>query len=102
MEALAATGLRVVLDGELVAGAGTASDFYALLPRLSGYRRNQEATAAVSFWAFDLLWLDDQLLVDRPYSERRGILEDLDLAGTVRSRGPLPGDGRRGAPGRLP
>jgi len=78
IEALAATGIRAVFHGELVAGAGTASDFYALLPRLAGSRRNQ-ATAAVSFWAFDLLWLDDELLVDRPYSERRGMLEQLDL-----------------------
>jgi ATP-dependent DNA ligase len=27
---------RVVLDGELVAGAGTAADFYGLLPRFPG------------------------------------------------------------------
>jgi bifunctional non-homologous end joining protein LigD len=81
IEALAATGMRAVLDGELVAGAGTASDFYGLLPRLAGGRRNQEEATAVSFWAFDLLWLDDELLVDRPYSERRRMLEELDLAG---------------------
>jgi bifunctional non-homologous end joining protein LigD len=80
IDALAATGLRAVLDGELVAGAGTASDFYTLLPRLAGPRRSRPHTP-LSFWAFDLLWLDDELLVDRPYSDRREILEDLDLVG---------------------
>src|SRR2546430_16206219 len=29
---------RLILDGELVSGAGTASDFYGLLPRLLGRR----------------------------------------------------------------
>jgi len=38
IEALAATGIRAVFHGELVAGAGTASDFYALLPRLAGWQ----------------------------------------------------------------
>jgi bifunctional non-homologous end joining protein LigD len=36
---------------------------------------------AVSFWAFDLLWVDDELLLDRPYLERRQRLEELPLAG---------------------
>jgi bifunctional non-homologous end joining protein LigD len=35
----------------------------------------------LSFWAFDLLWLDGELLVDRPYAERRAALEELGLAG---------------------
>jgi ATP-dependent DNA ligase len=34
IEALTTAGCRFVLDGELVAGAGRASDFYALLPRV--------------------------------------------------------------------
>jgi bifunctional non-homologous end joining protein LigD len=36
---------------------------------------------SVSFWAFDLLWVDGDLLTDRPYAERRAALEELTLAG---------------------
>jgi bifunctional non-homologous end joining protein LigD len=81
IEALAVSG-RVLLDGELVAGAGRASDFYALAPRLAGAPRR--SAAPVSFWAFDLLWLDGDLLIDRPYAERRQALEHLHLAGPCR------------------
>lgn len=42
IEALAVSG-RVLLDGELVAGAGRASDFYALAPRLAGAPRRPAA-----------------------------------------------------------
>jgi hypothetical protein len=43
------------LDGELVAGAGTLSDFYRLGPALAIRRR---AGSEVSFVAFDLLgWM---------------------------------------------
>lgn len=38
IDALAASGHRLLLDGELVANAGRASDFYALLPRVAGRR----------------------------------------------------------------
>src|SRR5687767_15064265 len=65
IEGLAGIGRSVVLDGELVAGAGRASDFYALMPRLG--TRATKSTTHVSFWAFDVLWLDGELLVDRPY-----------------------------------
>ena len=33
--ALAGLGRRIVLDGELVSGAGTASDFYGLMPSVA-------------------------------------------------------------------
>jgi bifunctional non-homologous end joining protein LigD len=80
MAALAALGRRVLLDGELVAGAWTAGDFYGLLPHLVG-RRHPGPPAPVSFWAFDVLWLDDAALLDRPYLERRERLEELCLTG---------------------
>jgi bifunctional non-homologous end joining protein LigD len=33
----------------------------------------------VSLVAFDVLWLDGELLTSRPWSERRAALEELDL-----------------------
>jgi bifunctional non-homologous end joining protein LigD len=87
---LATGGRRMVLDGELVAGAGTAADFYGLLPHL--VRRHHPAPAApISLWAFDLLWIDDEALVERPYLERRQRLEDLELAGPCRVLPRYPG-----------
>jgi ATP dependent DNA ligase-like protein len=78
--ALAELGHRLVLDGELVAGAGTAGNFYGLLSHLVG-RRHPGPPAPVSFLAFDLLWIDGEPLLDRPYIERRQRLEDLRLTG---------------------
>ena len=63
---------RVVLDGELVADAGRMEDFYRVGPALA--RRCQ-----VSFVAFDVLWLDGELLTGRPQLERRRILDELGL-----------------------
>jgi bifunctional non-homologous end joining protein LigD len=76
MEALA--GLNVVLDDELVANAGTASDFYALGPSVAGWQR---AGVSVAFMAFDVLWHDGDLLLERPYEDRRALLEGLALSG---------------------
>jgi bifunctional non-homologous end joining protein LigD len=78
IEALAAGGHGLLLDGELVAGAGWPSDVYTPAPRLAG--RSRRPATPVSFWAFDLLWLDGELLVDRPYLERRTALEELPIA----------------------
>jgi bifunctional non-homologous end joining protein LigD len=88
---LATGGRRMVLDGELVAGAGTASDFYGLLPHLVR-RRHPGPAAPVSFWAFDLLWLDDEPLLAAPYVERRARLEALGPVGAVRVLPRWPGD----------
>jgi bifunctional non-homologous end joining protein LigD len=89
VEALAGLGRRLVLDGELVAGAGTATDFYGLLPRIA--RRRHAGPAPVTFWAFDLLWVDDEPLLGRPYLERRARLEELPLAGPCRVLPRYPG-----------
>jgi bifunctional non-homologous end joining protein LigD len=70
------TGLRAVLDGELVADAGRLSDFYRLGPALAVKRGRK---VPVAFVAFDLLWHDGEMLVERPWSERRAALEALDL-----------------------
>src|SRR5437868_3905805 len=80
---LASTGRRLVLDGELVAGADTASDFYGLLSHLVSRRRAGPA-APLTLWAFDLLVLDDRPLLERPYVERRRLLEALELPGCCR------------------
>jgi bifunctional non-homologous end joining protein LigD len=80
LDTLATGGHRFLFDGELVAGAGRASDFYALAPRLAGTPRRRP-TAPLSFWAFDLLWLDGDLLIDEPYADRRAALEAFDLTG---------------------
>lgn len=75
LAALAERGLRVVLDGEVVAGAGRSSDFYAL----AGGLRARQPSVAVSAWCFDLLWCDGESLCGLPYAERRDRLEDLPL-----------------------
>ena len=76
LQALARLGRRLVLDGELVADAGRAGDFYRLGPNLRSSGRRD-----ITFVAFDLLVLDDENLCARPYSERRQMLEELDLNG---------------------
>src|SRR4051812_27106909 len=58
---------HVVLDGELVAGQGRASDFYGVLPRIAVRNRRVPLT----FVAFDLLAYDGNPVVDEPYSRRR-------------------------------
>ncbi|MGH2435982.1 MAG: hypothetical protein ACRDFA_03195 [bacterium] len=89
IEALAATGHRFVLDGEFVAGDGPA--------RRAGESRRQRVeircppAAPVSFWAFDLLWINGDLLIDRPYAERRTELEELPLPSPCRLLPRFPG-----------
>ena len=65
-----------MLDGELVADAGRAGDFYRLGPNLRASSRRD-----VTFVAFDLLVLEDENLCARPNRERRHLLEELDLSG---------------------
>ncbi|HYF44997.1 MAG TPA: DNA polymerase ligase N-terminal domain-containing protein [Acidimicrobiales bacterium] len=82
--ALGAT--EVILDGVVVAldRGAPSSDAAAVDRRLraseSRVRRmaEQEPLAVI---VFDLLWLDGHPILDRPWRERRELLEDLDLAG---------------------
>src|ERR1700730_716022 len=72
---------RYVLDGEIVVrGAGGHEDFDALgqrvHPAASRAERLAVETPAV-YVAFDLLALDQESLLDRPFSERRSALERL-------------------------
>lgn len=73
---LAQRSLRVLLDGELIAGAGRMEDFYRLSGRLAGRRPR---SAPLSFMAFDLLALDGLQLTALPDRQRRRGLEELDL-----------------------
>jgi bifunctional non-homologous end joining protein LigD len=75
-----------VLDGEIVAlGAGTVPSFESLQLRMNVSSAAQAlrmaAQAPVTYLAFDLLWLDGQLLLEAPYRRRRALLEELALAG---------------------
>jgi bifunctional non-homologous end joining protein LigD len=72
----------VVLDGELVAGDGRPDAFYRLGGRMAR-RRFAEHAGSVTFAAFDVLCVDGELVVDRPYEDRRVLLEQLDLAGAA-------------------
>jgi bifunctional non-homologous end joining protein LigD len=65
----------VVLDGELVAGGGRMEDFYGLAPALARRRRH----VALTFAAFDVLWIDGRLTMSLAYDDRRRLLEQLDL-----------------------
>ncbi|NUP43561.1 MAG: hypothetical protein HOY76_42695 [Streptomyces sp.] len=74
-------GRAAVIDGEIVAfdEAGRPS-FEALQPRM--HQRNPAAVAEltrvvpVTFMAFDILHLDDDSVVGRPYTDRRELLEN--------------------------
>lgn len=73
LRALADLGCPAVLDGELVAAAGRCEDFYAIAP--SSRTRRQ----ALTFVAFDLLWLDGNEVTELAYADRRRLLLDLDI-----------------------
>ncbi|MGZ6708977.1 MAG: ATP-dependent DNA ligase [Solirubrobacteraceae bacterium] len=66
---------RYVLDGEIV-----ASSFDTLGQRIHPAKSHIDRLAAETparFIAFDLLARDDEVLVERPYDERRAALEEL-------------------------
>jgi ATP-dependent DNA ligase len=74
---------RCVVDGEVVVAGGAGLDFEALLQRIhpadSRVRLLAQETPALLI-AFDLLALDDESLMERPFAERRAALEEA-LAG---------------------
>jgi ATP-dependent DNA ligase len=72
---------RCVIDGEIVVAdvAGDGLDFDALLQRIHPAKSRIDRLAAETpsaFVAFDILARDDELLVDRPMTERRALLVD--------------------------
>jgi bifunctional non-homologous end joining protein LigD len=78
--------IEAVLDGELVAldDAGRPR-FERLQPRIHvsspAKARQLAAQSPVVVMLFDLLWLEGHPTMDRPYRERRELLERLELAG---------------------
>lgn len=81
-----------VLDGEVVAfnDKGLTS-FQRLQRRMHVGRPTAQllAETPVVFAAFDVLWLDGELLVDRPQSERREILDSLAIKGRAWHTAPV-------------
>ena len=77
---------QVILDGEIVAmdDKGRPS-FEALQARMhvtnAAQVRRLTAQVPATFLVFDVLHLDGRSLVEEPYSERRRLLESLELAG---------------------
>jgi DNA ligase-1 len=73
---------ELILDGELLAHRGDRVLPFSDLQRRLG---RKEVSAALRrevplvFVAFDLLYLDGDVIVDRPLAERRALLEGLDL-----------------------
>src|SRR5207249_2774821 len=70
----AALGTPCVLDGELVIGDGDGLDFEKLQARLTRSRDDGEPMVGAGFVAFDLLAWENSV-VDRPFRERRALLE---------------------------
>ncbi len=66
---------RYVLDGEIVAASFDALG-QRIHPAASRIARLAEETPA-TYYAFDVLSRDDEVLIERPYLERRAILEAL-------------------------
>jgi ATP-dependent DNA ligase len=80
---LAFPGGRYIVDGEIIIDSGSApgaQDFGALQQRIhpaaSRIAMLAEQTPA-RFVAFDVLAVDDELLINRPLAQRRQILEQL-------------------------
>jgi bifunctional non-homologous end joining protein LigD len=79
LDSLSSVG-DVVLDGEVVVVTTDGrADFELLGARIHG-RRHTPARPLVTFYVFDVLQLDGRDLTDQPWTERRRVLEGLDLA----------------------
>jgi bifunctional non-homologous end joining protein LigD len=82
----------VVLDGEVVAFNDKGHTSFQRLQRRMHVGRPSARVLAdtpVSFVVFDVLWLDGELLVDRPQSERRTILDGLAIKGQAWQTAPV-------------
>ncbi len=81
-----AGGSAAVLDGEIVAFGGESWPSFELLQRRMNIGTAAEARTLVgqvpvTYVVFDLLALNGHALLDLPYHERRGLLDELGLHG---------------------
>jgi bifunctional non-homologous end joining protein LigD len=86
LSALLAGRTAAAVDGEIVAYGKHGRTDFGLLQQRIGLSRAAEVervrrTVPVTYLIFDVLSLDGELLLDRPYDERRLILQDLHIAG---------------------
>jgi bifunctional non-homologous end joining protein LigD len=70
-----------ILDGEVVALDDAGAPSFQLLQRRMHRLGGEVRGAPVHLLLFDVLWLDGAWTVDRPWHERRALLEDLALTG---------------------
>jgi bifunctional non-homologous end joining protein LigD len=70
-----------ILDGEIVALRDGRPSFSALQNRMHVQRPSKQLVRAVpvQYYVFDLLHLDEESLLPRPYTERRDRLDELGL-----------------------
>jgi len=82
----------VVLDGEVVAfNEKGQTSFQRLQRRMHVIQPPARllADTPAAFVAFDVLWLDGELLVDRPQTERRRVLDELGIKGRAWQTAPV-------------
>ena len=77
---------EVILDGEVVALDEKGRPSFEQIQQRMGLTsetdiRRKMKVVPVTYMLFDLLWQDGHSALDRPYAERRGMLEALKLAG---------------------
>ena len=74
-------GAPVILDGEIVAVHDERPDFGLLQSRMHVLRPDDTLVAdlPVHYYVFDVLYQGQDVLIGRPYTERRARLEDLGL-----------------------
>ena len=74
-------GASVILDGEIVALHDERPDFGLLQSRMHVLRPDDTLVAdvPVHYYVFDVLYQGQDVLIGRPYTERRARLEDLGL-----------------------
>ena len=77
----ARVGAPVILDGEIVALHDERPDFGLLQSRMHVLRPDDTLVAdvPVHYYVFDVLYQGQDVLIGRPYTERRARLEDLGL-----------------------
>ncbi|MFN2490950.1 MAG: hypothetical protein ABR529_14705 [Actinomycetota bacterium] len=68
-------GQSIVLDGEIVCLDDDGKPDFAAL----WFRSRGSVSPTVCFMTFDILQLGDELVIDRPYRERRRILDELNV-----------------------